>query len=352
MMTVSDFFLIQTTGEIKNQFEKIGLSNYKDVPDNVQDFCNKFNLLNDERCLNLYVHKRRSTAEISVYLSLPNPSFPECPIRISAEFYAKSKAKGCSITRGGVLISGDHNMNVFRKVSDIFDSRPDYNNIEYNVCIECLIDVREPVKDYNGNTFYVLNKNKTLLDLYDSICRHVIGVAPLIKMFVSSTEDGSWEKMWDKLIPREKWNRGNEIMRGMYLASELSHWYRAVKAGIKPEIEEFVKYYIATCCCQIGFSLRGPLDDWDSNDKDAVDLFEYILSEFDKKYIIDNSMDKWNNAYSGANKEFVDEVNLLRTRLSKKYNINEKYIEINNLSNNRKDFNWKAPNVPGDAYLK
>lgn len=350
-MTISDFFLVQTTGEIKNQFEKIGLSNYKDIPVNIQSFCDMFNLLNDGRCRNFYVYRRRSTAEISVYLSLPNPSFPECPIEISVEFYAKSRPKGCLITRGGVLRSG--HTNVFRKVSDIFDSRPNYNNIEYNVYMDWLIDVREPVKDYNGNIdHYILSKNKTLLDLYDSICRHIIGVAPLIKAFVSSTEDGSWEKMWDKLIPREKWNRGNEVMKGMSLASELSHWYRAVKAGIKPEIEEFVKYYIATCCCQIGFSLRGPLDDWDSNDKDAVDLFEYILSEFDKKYIIDNSMDKWNNAYSGANKEFVDEVNLLRTRLSQKYNINEKYIDINHIFSNKKEISWTLPDVPSDAYLK
>ncbi len=351
MMTISDFFLIQTTSEIKDQFEKIGLSNYRDVPEDIQSFCNKFNLLNDERCKNFYVYKRRSTAEISVYLSLPNPSFPECPIEISAEFYAKSKAKGCSITRGEVLKNGGHT-NVFRKVSDIFDSRPDYNNIEYDVYIEWLINVREPKIDYKGNTFYVLNKNKTLLDLYDSICQHVIGVAPLIKMFVSSTEDGSWEKIWDSLMPREKWNRGNDIMKGMFSSTELSQWYRAVKAGIKPKIEEFIKYYVATCCCQIGFTLKGPLDDWNSNDKDAVDLFEYILSEFDKKYVIDNSMEIWNKAYSGANKEFVDEVNLLRTKLSQKYNINEKYIDINKLFSNKKDFNWTTPNVPNDAYLK
>lgn len=352
-MTFSEFFLNQTTQDIIDQFKRVKLNDYRNVPESIHNFCSIFGLTKDkDEICDLYVIKRHSTAEIYINFLLPNPSFPECPIFLDTVFYAKSRRSGCSITRGHTM--GFHESTVvFRKESDMFDDRPEYNNIEYTVEMEYLTDVRKLYKTEFFSS-YVLDENKTILDLYNSICQHVKGVAPLIKMFVDSTENGLWENLWNSLMPRDKWKRGHDVLRGMASSIILMNWYRAVKAGIEPNFEEFVKYYVAIICCRLIPDGDNPLMFWDSNDEDVVKKFKEILSEFDEKYTIDDSMKKWNEVYSNANKEFIDEFDKLKQKISKKYGINEKYLDNFKIINkdNRSDLNWKDAIVPEDAYIE
>ena len=345
----------QTTKQIKERFKEVNLDKYYNVPENAKQFCTMFGLEKDKIVDNIFVIKRHSTAEIYVYLNLPNPSFPECPIRFETAFYASSAKGACSITLGRAMNFYEHT-SVFNKVTDIFDERKDYNNMTYDVYMSSFVELNKSYEDWDHSTRYCLKDGKTLQQLYEAICEYVKTAAPLIKMVVESVQNGTLEKLWNTYMPRNKWNHGHEIEKAMFFPVILHRWHRAVCAGLEPNLSDFIKYFAAVNVYNIGNNdEKDPLIEWDSDDKEAVERFKYIVSNFNNKYLNNTAIDDWNKTYVKANKELIDEVKAIRSKLSQKYNINEKYLECYlKLADNPyiKEIVWSGTNVPEDAYVK
>ena len=343
-MTISEFFLKQTLKQMRERFKAAKLNKYYDFPQNIDECCSMLGLENDGIITSFFVIKRWSQAKIYIGCSLPNPQFPECPLNFDIEFGAESGSSACKFSRRRSMNSVD-SLTVFHKVSDFFDERPNHNNIECRVNMSNLVDVNETFEDLEGKTRYRLRNDKTIWDLYMSVCRQIEILAPQIRMFVESTENGKWEKIWDFLFPTQKWQRGNEKFKAMFLPNIMNQWCRVVKAGLKPNIENFVKYFIATNCCHIGDDTKmSLLYNWNTKDDEAIDSFKSILLEFDKNYLL------WNNKYKEANKQLMESFEKLRNELAVQHGINPKYLDSVITFPKTKDNHWWRTDVPDDAY--
>lgn len=354
-MTILDFFTKQTEEQIQDKFNEVGLTSYLNVPISQMAMCHLFNLDNDPNCtLNIYINKEDKEAEISVWSVFPNPQFPSCPIRFSTNYFLTTKRKKCSVYRGQSM-SFEKNVTICKETSDIFDKREKYNFVEYWVFLSYLHNIVSFfINEDNGRRIYYLKKEYTIYDMYNEVCKHLNHIAPLIKMFIESTENGSWERIWDNLFPKEKWNRGREHFTSMFFPNAMAQWGRAVKAGIKPKIEDFAKYFIATARCKLDSDYKDDvMINWDESTNDlVVARFNEILSNFDKKYILDESMNKWNKVYQQANNEFLKELETLKELIAEQYSINPKYLNTVSIFKQTNDNHWFGTDVPEDAYME
>lgn len=348
-MKVSEFFLGQTTKEIRSRFKEVNLDNYKNIPETTIGFCTMFGLEDDGICDIRVAKSTNFKGEIYVKTTFPNPQFPDCPIKFDSKFYANSQKNACSLSLGYAL-SMDERCNVFKKMVKTFDNREDGEYIEYNVFMKQLSSVNGEYIDYGGESHYVLRSEKTLYDLYTAVCERVNEVAPLIRMFIDSTKNDTWEQIWNKTFPQNKWYTGKEIMNVYHFPIMMMNWHRAVNAGIEPKIEEFIKYFIATIKCQIGNTVdKNPLYNWDSDNISAARQFRYILNEFDKKYNADSDIAKWCKTYREANELLISIVKDAIVQVSNEYNINSKYLECIRI--NEAMLDWNGYNKPDDAYM-
>lgn len=321
-MTILDFFFKQTPKQIKECFKNVGLDKYYDVPSNNEEFCKKFNL-EDDKNVRISTIKRWSACELYVYITMSNPVFPETPIRFNIEYYIKSGKGACSISISEVF--GFHeDCQYFNKVSDIFDDRDKFNNIELNVRTWQLPDVFDIHNDsYDGKTYTTLKKNKTFEDVYNSVIQYCNNIKPYINKFIESIDDGSYEATWNKYLPSEPWKRGHEIFRAFALIHFRS-WMLCNNAGHNLSFDDFVILLIATSKRVLG-DKSGDLICQD-NEKVVNACFKAI-EIYKKDYLEDTSYNDWCETYKKANQEFYDEyVNLLDT-ISKKYNINKDYLK-------------------------
>lgn len=353
-MTIFDFFTKQTEAQIQEAFRENGITSYLNVPKTKQSFCTLFNLENDENItVSVNIYKEDHLAEISCWSTFPNPQFPTCPISFDTEYHVTSKYKKCNVSRGQSM-SFEQNVTICKEISDVFDKREQYHFVEYWVFLCYLHGIVDYfIREDNGRRKYYLKSEYTIFDMYNEVCKHLNHIAPLIRMFLASVNDGSWEKIWNNLYPREKWNFGHEHFKEYFFPNAMAQWGRAVKAGIEPKIDDFVKYFIATACCKLDSEYNDDvMINWDESTNSAViERFKKILSDFDKKYILDESMNKWNNSYQMANNEFLSELETLKELIAEKYGINPKYIDVVAILKKTKDNHWFGTDVPEDAYI-
>ncbi len=356
-MTITDFFLKQTTKEIKNKFKEINLDKYYDFPENIKELCKTFRLENDKFCDNCYTIKRHSTAEVYMYFNLPNPLDEKHPMYFKVEYYVTSAKGGCSISLGL-----ENHIELFEKVSTIFDNRIEYNNIEFRLWKQNLPEIFDEKKDEwdDNKKYYCLKKGLTPWDYYQALCKHAEEVKSLIDMFVTAAENGEFERTWNELKPHDKWERGHETFHAMYFPPVMYAYYRAVKAGATPNLKDFV--ILLSYSDKLGKNkmpdaekIQEAFDKilgYNTTDDEVMQGFNYVINHFKEKHLIDDSLNKWCELYVEANKELLKEVNSIKQKLSKKYNINENWLRCVCLYRNEKDVKWDSDYIPDNAYAK
>lgn len=336
-MTIYDFFFTQTLQEIRQSFKNVGLVKYKDVPENVDDFCKLFDLLSDERVLYLQAIKRYSQCELYLHIDIENPIFPETKIVFGPTYVITSGKNACSIRQTRTF--GFNEMCYFFKhVSDIYDDRPQYNNIEYYVSVE---DFPNLFKN-NGDERFVFDKSKTLKDAFDIVVDYEKRIKPYIDGFVQSTTNGEYERVWNKYMPTEPWNRGNEFFRS-YPSVHVESWMLLNEAGYSVSFEDFVVLCVATHKKVLGDNTCDVLS---KDNKLRVKSCIKAIKKYKTDFVEDTSYIDWCNLYKQANEEYYNKINELTIEISKKYGINSKYVT------NRCGYTaeFQDNTVPEDAY--
>lgn len=357
-MTLTEFFLKQSLKDMRAKFKEVELINYKKFPENLECLCELLGLEDDKKCIHYHTIKRWSTAEVYMYFSLPNPAQPDYPMELNIDFYVKSAKAGCTIT-----YSLEDHIEVFRKVSPIFDDRPEYNNIEFRVWKSSLPELFNEKEDEwdEKKKRYCLKENLTPWDYYQGVYKYAEDVKPLLDMFVKATENGEFEKLWNKLNPRKKWNNGNETFKAMFFPVIMDRFYLAVRAGANPSLEDFVILFAVSDEAAKN-SIPGvekvqeafnKIVKFNATNEEILEGYHFVLDYFRQKYMLDDSFDIWNKTYTEANKELIKEVKAIKKTLSKKYNINEEYLEcILSLDNEFvKKISWTKDFIPKDAYV-
>ena len=357
-MTITDFFLKQTTKEIKNKFKEIKLDKYYDFPDDLTKLCKMFNLEDDKLCGHYFTIKRRSTTEVYMYFNLPNPLDEKHPMYFKVEYYVKSAKGACSISLGL-----ESHIELFNKVSTIFDNRKEYNNIEFRLWKENLPEIFDEEKDEwdDKKKYYRLKEGLNPWDYYQALCKHAEEVKPLIDMFVTATENGEFERTWNELKPHDKWERGNEIFHAMFFPPVMYAYYKAVKAAnIVPNIREFVMLFSTSDELDMGKlpeaeklqEAWNKMSGYKSTNEDIIEGFNYIIKRFEEKHLLNNDLKKWCELYVEANKELLKKVNGVKKEISKKYNINENWLRCVCFFRNEKEVKWDSDYIPDNAYIK
>ena len=356
-MTVTEFFLKQNLKDIRAKFKEVGLVKFNNFPGTLKNLCKLLDIEDDKVCYDYFVIKRWSRAEVYMYFHLPNPAQPCNQIDLKVSFYAKSAKAGCTIT-----YALENHIEIFRQVSSIFDDRKEYNNIEFRVWKESLPEIfDEETEEWNDKKkFYKIKENLTIWDYYQAVYKYAEGVKPLLDMFVKATENGEFEKLWNKLNPRKKWNKGHETIKAMFFPPIMNRFYEAVRAGANPNLEDFVILFSVSD--EVGKNIPGneklqeafkKSSKFNATNEEILDGYNFALDYFRQKYLMDDSFDIWNETYTKANKELIKEVKSLKKKISEKYNINEEYLEcILSLDNPYvKEISWTRDFVPENAYV-
>lgn len=354
-MTVTEFFLKQTTKEIRDKFKEVKLEKYGDFPDNLKSVCKMFDLEDDKLCDHYFTIKRRSAAEVYLYFNLPNPADPKHPMYFQVEYYVKSAKGACKVS-----FSLEDHVDIFKKVSTIFDNRSEYNNIEFRVWKSSLPEIfDEKANEWNSKEkYYCLKDGLTPWDYYQAICKYAEGVKPLLDMFVEATENGMFERIWNNLKPHDKWERGHEIFHAMFFPVIMNDYYKAVTAGVKPSLEEFVM--LLAVSDELGKKLIPDNDvlqeafdkmsKFNSPKETILEEYNYAINHFREKHLFNDDLKKWNETYVNANRELLKEVDKLKQTISNKYNINTEWLRCVCLHRNEAEVKWDNDYIPENAY--
>ena len=339
-MTIYDFFFTQTLAEIRQCFKNVGLVKYNDVPESINDFCNVFGLQPDKRVRYLHAIKRYSHCELYVHIEAENPVYPETALKFEPEYCISSGRNACSIKQ--VRAFGFHEYcEFFKQVSDIFDDRPEYNNIEFSAWASNFPDLFSK----NGYDEYDLDKSKTLENVFDAVVDYEKRIKPYIDAFVESTTNGEYEKIWNKYLPTEPWKRGDEIFRA-YPSVHVRTWMLLNEAGYSISLEDFIVLCVATSKKVLGDNTGDLLsEDTELRVKSSIEAIKKYKTDF----IDDTSYVDWCNIYKKANAEYYNKIQELCLEISKKYGINSKYVR--NSSGFSFTAEFKGDTVPEDAYI-
>lgn len=333
-MTIFEFFYNQTTKQIKECFRKAGIEKHGDLPDDVKSFCYVFGLEPDNRIKLFSVHHQYGKGFITVSFSVPNSVFPDCPIDFWVNYSIKSCKGACSITLFKVFFNDS--VDYFKEISDLYDKRPKYNNIECSVSLSQLGDVFADGIEQEDFTFA---KTLTIKDVYDAIMKYAEETKPYIDKFMQNTKDGSYETLWNKYSPKDPFVRGDAIFK-LFAPSQLRTWMFIERSGHKMSLDEFVLMNVATEKRVLG-DRTGEVYSYDVNTrvKACLDL----IDAYKNKYVEDTSFNDWCELYEKAYHEMRKRYAEERERISKELGINQKYVGV---------FckRWPQNYVPEDAY--
>lgn len=333
-MTIFEFFYNQTTKQIKECFRKAGIEKYVDVPDDIKSFCYVFGLDTDNRIKSFCVSRQYGQSFITVSFSILNSVFPNCPIDFWLEYSIKSCKGACSITLFKVFFNDS--VEYFKEISDLYDKRPEYNNIECSVSLSQLGDV---FADGLVREDFTFAKTLTIKDVYDAMMKYAEETKPYIDKFMQSAKDGSYEEIWNKYSPKDPFVRGDAIFK-MFAPSQLRTWMLIEHSGHKMSLDEFVLLNVATEKKALG-DRTGEV--YSGVDNTRVKACLDAIDTYKNDYIKDTSFNDWCELYEKANQEIRSLYETIRSDTSKKFGINPKYLGVFCKS-------WPQNYVPEDAY--
>lgn len=288
-MKISDFFLKQTKKQIRECCKTVGLDKYRNMPSTIEEWCETFNLDQDDVIDYFHViHRTRgSAAEVYVRFVLPNPVYPDCPIIFDSEFDFRTAKNGCTVSFTRILEYHEET-SVYKNHLEIFDDRPKYNEVSYDVFFSFLSDVSKPYQydEYSKLRYVLKDEDITVWDVYQSVCKFTKTISPLLNSVIENFKDGSFIKKWNELEPARKWNTGHEPLMKMYWGFILTAWYRIMITGVKPAFSDYVKLFAAVTLHNKEFGDMVSKDLWvltkfDNSNEDVKIIFNKLISIYE-----------------------------------------------------------------------
>ena len=285
-MTLSDFFLKQTKKQIRECCKAVGLDKYRNMPSTIEEWCEKFNLDQDDVIDYFHViHRTRgSAAEVYVRFVLPNPVYPDCPIIFNSEFDFRTAKNGCTVSFTRIL-DYHQDASVYKNHLDIFDDRPEYNEVSYNVFLSFLSDVskRYQYDEYSKVRYVLKDESITVWDVYQSVCKFTKEISPLLTTVIENFKNGTFIKKWNQIEPDRKWNKAHEPYMSLYWGFVLTAWYRVTMTGVKPVFSDFVKLFASATLHNKEFGDMVAKDLWvltrfDNSDEEVKTTFNKLIS--------------------------------------------------------------------------
>jgi len=285
-MTISDFFLKQTKKQIRECFKAVGIDKYRNVPFSIEDWCETFNLEQDDVIDNFQViHRTKfSCAEVYVDFVLPNLVYSDCPIIFKSEFVFKTAKGGCTISFTRIMDYYGYT-SVYKNHLEIFDDRPEYNEVSYDVFFSFLSDVSKPYQydEYSKLRYVLKDEAITVWNVYESICKFTKAISPLLNSVIENFKDGTFIKKWNEIEPDRKWNTGREPLMKMYWGFILTAWYRVMITGVKPAFSDYVKIFAAVTLHNKEFGDMVSKDLWvltkfDNSDEEVKEIYNKLMS--------------------------------------------------------------------------
>ena len=285
-MKLSDFFLKQTKKQIRECCKAVGLDKYRNMPSTIEEWCETFNLDQDDVIDYFHViHRTRgSAAEVYVRFVLPNPVYPDCPIIFNSEFDFRTAKNGCTVSFTRIL-DYHQDASVYKNHLDIFDDRPEYNEVSYNVFLSFLSDVskRYQYDEYSKVHYVLKDESITVWDVYQSVCKFTKEISPLLTTVIENFKNGTFIKKWNQIEPDRKWNKAHEPYMSLYWGFVLTAWYRVTITGVKPVFSDFVKLFASATLHNKEFGDMVAKDLWvltrfDNSDEEVKTTFNKLIS--------------------------------------------------------------------------
>lgn len=285
-MKLSDFFLKQTKKQIRECCKAVGLDKYRNMPSTIEEWCETFNLDQDDVIDYFHViHRTRgSAAEVYVRFVLPNPVYPDCPIIFNSEFDFRTAKNGCTVSFTRIL-DYHQDASVYKEHLDIFDDRPEYNEVSYNVFLSFLSDVskRYQYDEYSKVHYVLKDESITVWDVYQSVCKFTKEISPLLTTVIENFKNGTFIKKWNQIEPDRKWNKAHEPYMSLYWGFVLTAWYRVTMTGVKPAFSDYVKLFASATLHNKEFGDMVAKDLWvltrfDNSDEEVKTTFNKLIS--------------------------------------------------------------------------
>lgn len=356
-MTITDFFFNLTPDEIKQKIVDKGIDSLKDFPKDKREFEETFSLEPDDKVK--YVNVKIDESEnddihpdicIHVFSIFPNPAWPENSFNFDSVFELWIDPDDGEMQFDVMYaMNRDEEICVYYKEDDTFDERPKYNDIDIKVCLGDLKDVAYSYKNYDGSLGYSLSQNKTLQEMYESLCRYVYDLKRYVDLYVNSLYNGSFFKTWNKYCIGKKLEKGSHYFMIPELASNMINvWKRMADLDNSYEchltFNKWVKLFYGVVMEVIpNYGVIYSIANKEFKDG--------VLSVISKVEELNNDIDltTWCKKYKAANEKFLSLQKKAREDIAREFGMNPRYVDT---SIAFPYVDWNRDKVPEDAYSK
>ena len=309
MTNLYDFLFNKSPKDIKNLVKSLGIKNSLEIKTDIKNFLNQFDLENDPRILYQNIWRIHSTTSFrfSIEISLSKTTKTYL-LHGSLNFSGSSCSVSLGPSEGSTILISEY--------LGLFDARKDYNNLK--VMVSFLNLVPELLGDDLN-----LKRDCTFSQIDREIQKYYTKISPKIQEYLEKCNDGTIESLWNTYNPRNPLNVGDAIFVGYSLSSKLYLEFTEKIPGFN--IEDLVI---------LGTNLNGQKDsdikkliDPNTPNQEVIRIWSKVKSEFLKKIRPTSNHSKWINNLVDSNLEFKQEIDRIRDEISKKYNINPKYLD-------------------------
>ena len=311
MTNLYDFLFNKSPKDIKNLVKSLGIKNSLEIKTDVKKFLNQFDLEDDPRVLYQRFWRIHSTTNFRFYLEIPLSQTAKTYLLPGSLNFSGSS---CSISLG----PSNGSTTLISEYLGLFDARKDYNNLK--------VDVRFPnlTPELLGDDLN-LKRDCTFSQMDQKIQKYYTKISPKVQEYLEKCNDGTVESLWNTYNPRNPLNVGDAIFVGYCLNLELYLGFTKKIPGFN--IEDLVILGTNLNGAGQGRSDIKKLLDSNTPNQEVISIWSKVKSEFLKKIRPTSNHSKWINSLVDSNLEFKQEINRIRDEVSKKYNINPKYLD-------------------------
>ena len=311
MTNLYDFLFNKSPEDIKNLVKSLGIKNSLEIKTDIKKFLNQFDLEDDPRVLYQNIWRIYSTTSFRFSIEIPLSQTAKTYLLHGSLNFSDSS---CSVSLGP---SGG-STTLISEYLGLFDARKDYNNLEIRVSFPNL------APELLGDDLN-LKRDCTFSQIDREIQKYYTKISPLVQEYLEKCNDGTVESLWNTYNPRNPLNVGDAIFVGDSLDLKLYLKFTEEIPGFN--IEDLVI---------LGTNLNGArqkdsdirkLLNPNTSNQEIICIWSKVKSEFLKKIRPTSNYSKWINSLVDSNLKFKQEIDRIRDEVSKKYNINPKYLD-------------------------
>lgn len=312
MTNLYDFLFNKSPKDIKNLVKSLGIKNSLEIKTDVKKFLNQFDLEDDPRILYQSIWRRYSTTSFRFSIEIPlSQTAKTYLLNGSLNFRGSSCGVSLGPSKGSTTLISEY--------LGLFDARKDYNNLKVDVSFPNL------VPELLGDDLN-LKRDCTFSQINREIQEYYNKISPKVQEYLDKCNDGTVESLWNTYNPRNPLRVGDAIFVGYSLDLELYLEFTEKIPGFN--IEDLVI---------LGTNLNGAGRNYSEDikklinpntpDQEVPRIWSKVKSEFLKKIRPTSNHSKWINSLVDSNLEFKQEIDRIRDEVSRKYNINPKYLD-------------------------